>query len=79
MRTRVASSDWCASRNVVSVTPTVGDSRSQRANASGPPSGSRCREPSGGGTDRSATGSLVVGSGTFGRGPLGRFTVTSAR
>ncbi len=79
MRTRVASSDWCASRKVVSVTPIVGDSRSQRAKPSGPRPVSRCFEPSGGALARSATGSFAVGSSTFGRGPLGRFTVTSAR
>lgn len=47
MRTRVASSDWCASRNVVSVTPMCGDSRSQRAKPSGPASTSFCFEPHG--------------------------------
>ena len=36
MRTRVASSDWWASRNVVSVTATSFCSRSRRANSSGP-------------------------------------------
>ena len=36
MRTRVASSDWCASRKVVSVTATVCCARSARANSIGP-------------------------------------------
>ena len=36
MRTRVASSDWWASRNVVSVTATLVCARSRRANSSGP-------------------------------------------
>ncbi len=36
VRTRVASSDWWASRNVVSVTATSFCSRSRRANSSGP-------------------------------------------
>ena len=48
VRTRVASSDWWASRKVVSVTPMVGDSRSHRAKPSGPSSASRCRDPAGG-------------------------------
>ena len=36
VRTRVASSDWCASRNVVSVTPTAVDSRIHRGEPLGP-------------------------------------------
>ena len=79
MRTRVASSDWCASRNVVSVTPMVVLSRSARAHASGPSSASDWREPSGGMTSRSTSGSLVRGSMLTGASPCGRLTVTSAR
>ena len=60
VRNRVASSDWCASRNVVSVTPTAFESRIQRANPSGPSSVSRCLDPLGGGDDRSTVGQLVV-------------------
>ena len=40
VRTRVASSDWWASRNVVSVTPTVSRWRSAAAQPSGPSSAS---------------------------------------
>ena len=40
VRTRVASSDWWASRNVVSVTATRVWARSRRANSSGPTSSS---------------------------------------
>src|SRR5690606_39435493 len=56
VRTRVASSDWCASRKVVSVTPTVPDERIHCANPSGPSSVSFCFDPAGGspsGTARS--------------------------
>ena len=79
VRTRVASSDWCASRKVVSVTATGFCSRSDRANASGPCASSAWRVPSGAGTDRSTCGSLVTGSTETGASPYGLFTVTSAR
>ena len=79
VRTRVASSDWWASRNVVSVTATSCCSRSRRANASGPSSSSRWRVPSGAGTSRSTSGSLLTGSRLTGAGPCGWLTVTSAR
>ncbi len=79
MRTRVASSDWCASRNVVSVTATGFCSRSARANASGPSASNDCRVPSGAGTVTSTSGSLVTGSTDTGAGPCGLLTVTSAR
>ncbi|CAM5443114.1 hypothetical protein SGRIM128S_09674 [Streptomyces griseomycini] len=78
VRTRVASSDWWASRKVVSVTPRVGEARSQRAKPSGPSSASRCREPAGG-SPAGSGGSLVSGSTSSGRSPCGLFTVTSAR
>ena len=79
MRTRVASSDWCASRNVVSVTPTYGDSRSHRANPAGPSSTSFCFEPGAGCASFGSFGSLRVASGVFGRSPCGLLTVWSAR
>ena len=60
VRSRVANSDWWASRNVVSVTPTALDSRSHRANPSGPSSVSRCFDPGGGGNDRSTSRQLVL-------------------
>jgi hypothetical protein len=56
VRMRVAKSDWCASRSVVSVTRTRGSSRIQRANAVGPSSRRRSRDPAGSGTSGSATG-----------------------
>ena len=79
MRTRVASSDWCASRNVVSVTATRSWARSSAANASGPTASNRWREPFGAGTRTSSAGSLLVGSRLTGAGPCGWLTVTSAR
>lgn len=79
VRTRVASSDWWASRKVVSVTPMVGDSRSQRAKPSGPSSVSFCLEPAGGSVAESTWGSLETGSIRSGRSPCGLLTVTSAR
>ena len=79
VRTRVASSDWCASRNVVSVTATGVCSRSDRANPSGPWASSSWRVPSGAGTDRSRSGSLLTGSTLTGASPYGLLTVTSAR
>ena len=58
VRTRVASSDWWASRNVVSVTATRSCARSRRANSSGPTSSSSWRVPSGAGTRRSTSRQL---------------------
>ena len=49
MRTRVASRDWWASRNVVSVTATASCARRAFAKPSGPSSSSRWREPCAGG------------------------------
>ena len=62
VRTRVASSDWCASRNVVSVTATSCCSRSARGEALGPSASRRCRQPSGGAArpSRSSGGQLVA-------------------
>ena len=48
MRTRVAISDWCASRNVVSVISSRFCERVHCANPSGPSSSSNCRVPCGG-------------------------------
>ncbi len=78
MRTRVASSDWCASRKVVSVTASAVCSRSAFAQPAGPSSSRRCREPAGGSAARSTGGSLSAGFGPAGFGPFGWFTVTSA-
>ena len=60
VRTRVASSDWCASRKVVSVTSTPVRERRSAAKPSGPSSSSRCREPCGEGfAEVDAGGQLV--------------------
>ena len=70
VRTRVASSDWWASRNVVSVTATAGRARSQLAKPAGPSSARRWRLPGGGWRaeiDRRQLGARV--------GVLGRFAV----
>ena len=79
MRTRVASSDWCASRKVVSVTASGVCARSAAANPAGPSSSSRWREPAGAGAVRSIVGQLV---GRVDRrpapSPFGWLTVTSA-
>ncbi len=77
VRTLVASSDWCASRKVVSVIARAVCARRPRANSSGPTSSSRCREPGAGSVLRSIGGSLVAGSMTPGCAPCGLFTVTS--
>ncbi len=61
VRTRVASSDWCASRKVVSVTPTRCWPRRSAANFSGPSWSSACREPSGAGTLEVDLGQLADG------------------
>ena len=63
VRTRVARRDWCASRNVVSVTASAVWARSTATNPSGPGSRSRWRDPSWAGAFRSSTGSII------GRGP----------
>lgn len=47
---RVASSDWCASRQVVSIIKTPGYSRTALANASGPFSMMMFRQPTSQGT-----------------------------
>ena len=77
VRTRVASSDWCASRNVVSVTARADCSRSARANPAGPSARSRSRLPAGGAAVRSIAGSLLPGETETGFSPYGRLTVTS--
>ena len=79
VRTRVASSDWWASRKVVSVTATLFCSRSARAKPSGPSESSCCRVPSGAGTSSAMWGSLLTGSTLTGALPCGWLTVTSAR
>ena len=78
VRTRVASSDWWASRKVVSVTASGVCSRSAAANPTGPSSSSRWRDPAGAGADRSISGSLSAGLTDVGAGPFGWLTVTSA-
>ena len=60
VRTRVASSDWWASRNVVSVTARAVCSRRASAKPSGPSSSSRCRLPGGAGAVRSSGGQLLA-------------------
>ena len=79
MRTRVASSDWCASRKVVSVTrdPLLlaqvgGEALGAELRAA--PAASR-RAP---GPSRSMSGSLLTGSTLTGASPCGLLTVTSA-
>lgn len=79
VRSRVASSDWCASRKVVSVTASAGLLRNLAAKAVGPRSSSRCLLPGAGGASRSTAGSAVRGSTAVGATPNGRLTVTSAR
>ena len=71
---RVANSDWCASRNVVSVTATAGWARSAAANAAG--SSSRWRDPSGGACEASG-GSFSRGSISPAGGSRSRLMVTS--
>ncbi len=56
LRTRVASSDWCASRMVVSVKRSPFRSRAQAASPSGPRASSTSRLPGGGGEARSTRG-----------------------
>src|SRR3984885_5925936 len=69
VRTRVASSDWWASRKVVSVTRTPEESRNQRAKPSGPNSINSCLEPGGGALVRSTSGSLSCGYTVGDRAP----------
>ncbi|MPM80538.1 hypothetical protein SDC9_127585 [bioreactor metagenome] len=78
VRIRVASSDWWASRKVVSVTSSRSEARSAAANFSGPSSSSCWRKPTGTGVRRSIFGSLVRGWTVIGDSPCGLFTVTSA-
>ena len=47
VRMRVASSDWCASRHVVSVSSSPSCARTRLANPSGPLHSSTCFQPSG--------------------------------
>ena len=56
LRTRVASSDWCASRMVVSVKRSPFCSRTQAASPSGPRASRMSRVPGGGGEARSTFG-----------------------
>ena len=79
MRTRVASSDWWASRKVVSVTAAA----SARA-AGGELLGTHLEQElpgpgRGGDGEVDGTGSLVAGSSWTGASPCGWLTVTSAR
>ena len=78
VRTRVASSDWWASRNVVSVTADGRLLRPQPARRSppGPSSASRCREPAAAGRRQVDGGQLVDRVDQLGRPrPCGRLTV----
>ena len=80
VRTRVARSDWWASRNVVSVKSNGSCSRTHRENASAPISRNFCREPGGGapGSARGARGSGATAS-PGGRATPGKpLTVISA-
>ena len=76
VRMRVAKSDWCASRSVVSVSCSASRERSQRARPSGPSSVRRCLEPAGG-SPLGMRGSFERGSGPAGARPNGRLTVRS--
>ncbi len=78
VRTRVASSDWCASRNVVSVTPTDFDRASSARNPRAPARSAAacCR---GRWRVEIDLGQLVLRVHRRRRGPCGRLTVTSAR
>ena len=79
-RTRVASSDWWASRNVVSVSASALWVRTRSANFSGPRFSRRSREPRGSSALRwERCGSLSKARMLVGRLPCGRLTVTSAR
>ena len=60
---RVASSDWWASRKVVSVTATSFASRSERAKAAGASATSRSRDPGGSGASGSWGGLGRIGQG----------------
>ena len=64
VRMRVANSDWWASRRVVSVSAIAVCERSAAANAVGPSSSRRCREPAG--------GAPVGSAGSFARGIAGQ-------
>ena len=64
VRTRVARSDWWASRKVVSVRSRGFCSRTHCENASGPSFWKSCREPSGGAFEMSQTGGNGSGPGT---------------
>ncbi|MCY1240449.1 hypothetical protein D9M69_130140 [compost metagenome] len=63
---RVANSDWCASRMVVSVSSTCFCSSIQRENFSAPSSRRRSRVPYGSGALLSTAGSTGAGSGNGG-------------
>ena len=65
MRTRVASSDWCASRQVVSVRCTRRFSLSQRTSPSGPRWSRICLVPGGGGAFMIAAGRCGTGGSVF--------------
>ena len=81
-RTRVASSDWWASRKVVSVTATAVWLRSACAKRSGPSSSSSCFDPDGGGVCSSclvSAGSLSRAIRVVRHSPFGLLTATPAR
>ena len=62
MRTRVASSDWWASRNVVSVTASGVWARSAAAKPAGPSSSRRWRDPAGAGCGEVECRQLLAGA-----------------
>ena len=67
VRMRVANSDWCASRSVVSVTSTRRSARIQRAKPSAPSSRSWSRVPLGTGAPMSQAGFCGLARGCTGR------------
>ena len=68
LRSRVANSDWCASRKVVSVIATGRWARRRRLNSTGPNSRSACRLPSIGARSL-VSGSFSLGSALAGASP----------
>ena len=67
-RIRVASSDWCASRMVVSVISSLRCASIQSATARGPSASSICFSPAGGGVD----GTVGARGGSASAGGRGR-------
>ena len=80
-RTRVASSDWWASRQVVSITSSGWCSRTALANAAGPCASKSCRQPSGGAPAGTAgtSGTMLAGGSAVPSGVMGPLTITSPR